>query len=592
MNRYFGMGLGLGCLGLFLCLSPLHARSLIQMSTLAERTQWKQTGRYEEVLRLCDRFQLAYPKQVRCTRFGTTPEGRPMVALVASGDGTLTPKLAARRHRTVVLAQGAIHAGECDGKDAGFYVLEDLLATHPEVGQDLLKKVTFVFVPVFNVDGHERFGPHNRPNQVGPEEMGWRVTSHNLNLNRDYAKAESPEMGAMLGLLDAWDPILYADLHVTDGAQFQHQIALITQPQRDARPALIAEASKLGKEVQARLEAKKRLPLLFYPEFRSEDDPASGFEGDATPLRFAHGYWGLRNRLAILVETHSWKDYATRVGATIETVQALLELAARDGSAWRRAADEADREGEGLAGKTVPLSFEAGTNSHPIEFQGFAYKREKSEISGGTMITYDPSKAEVWHVPYFDEMLPKVQAVAPERGYWIPPAHAMWMEEKLRLHGVSYRHITKSSELEVETFRSLEPELSAKSFEGRQALSLKGSWKKGETRQIPAGSLFVPIAQKNSRLAVHLFEPDSRDSFLAWGFFNAHFERKEYMEPYVAESVAREMLAKDPAVKAEFERRLRDDAEFAKSPEKRLEFFYRRHPSWDERQGLYPIFRQ
>jgi hypothetical protein len=64
------------------------------------------------------------------------------------------------------------------------------------------------------------------------------------------------------------------------------------------------------------------------------------------------------------------------------------------------------------------------------------------------------------------------------------------------------------------------------------------------------------------------------------------------MENYVTEAVARQMLARDAALKAEFERRLRDDAAFAGSPAARLEFFYRRHPSWDERYGLYPVYRK
>jgi hypothetical protein len=87
-----------------------------------------------------------------------------------------------------------------------------------------------------------------------------------------------------------------------------------------------------------------------------------------------------------------------------------------------------------------------------------------------------------------------------------------------------------------------------------------------------------------------LLEPLAPDSLLAWGRFNNAFERKEYMEDYVAESVAREMM-RDPAVKAEFERRLREDKAFSDDPAARLEFFYRRHPSWDERYRLYPVLR-
>jgi hypothetical protein len=78
---------------------------------------------------------------------------------------------------------------------------------------------------------------------------------------------------------------------------------------------------------------------------------------------------------------------------------------------------------------------------------------------------------------------------------------------------------------------------------------------------------------------------------LAWGYFNNAFERKEYMEDYVAEDVAREMLARDPALRERFERRLKEDAIFAADPQARLEFFYRLHTAWDEDYGLYPVLR-
>jgi hypothetical protein len=99
----------------------------------------------------------------------------------------------------------------------------------------------------------------------------------------------------------------------------------------------------------------------------------------------------------------------------------------------------------------------------------------------------------------------------------------------------------------------------------------------------------VPIAQPRGLLVMQLMEPTAPDSFAAWGFFNAAFEQKEYMEAYVAEEVARAML-EDPAVKAEFDEALEDEA-FASSPQKRLEWFYRRHASWDERRDLVPVFR-
>ena len=98
---------------------------------------------------------------------------------------------------------------------------------------------------------------------------------------------------------------------------------------------------------------------------------------------------------------------------------------------------------------------------------------------------------------------------------------------------------------------------------------------------------FRPLA----RLAMSLLEPTAADSLAAWGFFNACFELKESFEPYVAEQIAREMLARDPQCAAEFEAKLANEPAFAGSPAARLEFFSRRHESWDERYNLYPIFR-
>src|SRR6185436_19759709 len=130
-----------------------------------------------------------------------------------------------------------------------------------------LARVTVVFVPIFNVDGHERFGPNNRPNQVGPEEMGWRTTAQNLNLNRDYTKADAPEMQAMLRLLGDWDPILYADLHVTDGAQFEHDVSLSVTPTLAGDEELKRAGVSLRDELLRRLTAQGSLPIAFYPDF-------------------------------------------------------------------------------------------------------------------------------------------------------------------------------------------------------------------------------------------------------------------------------------------------------------------------------------
>ena len=110
---------------------------------------------------------------------------------------------------------------------------------------------------------------------------------------------------------------------------------------------------------------------------------------------------------------------------------------------------------------------------------------------------------------------------------------------------------------DVETFRADKATFGAGSLESHQRLTLEGGWKP-EARALAKGTLFVPIAQPKARLVMAMFEPQAPDSMLAWGAFNNAFERKEYMEEYVAEDVARELMAADPALAAPFQGQARD----------------------------------
>ena len=292
----------------------------------------------------------------------------------------------------------------------------------------------------------------------------------------------------------------------------------------------------------------------------------------------------------MLVETHSWKDYATRVRITHDAIVALLEQVRDRGAQWRSDADAADARATRLAGSTVPLEWKPTDKVRMIDFQGYAYTRSPSDVSGALMTHYDETTPQVWHVPMRDEMVPAHSAVAPGAGYIVPAAWASVVEPRLRAQGLAYRRLDGAlPQAAVQAWRATRFEFARQSFEGHQRLVAEGAWKP-EPRDVPAGSLFVPIAQPKARLLMGLLEPEAPDSLLQWGYFNNAFEQKEYMEGYVAEEVARGML-EDPAVKAEFDKRLREDKAFAASPRQRLQFFARRHPSWDEQLGMYPVLR-
>jgi hypothetical protein len=569
--------------------SLVLAAAAIDLTTFAERSAYARTGRYDEVISLCADFERAFRGKAACLRWGTSPEGRPLLALAASEDGVLGAAAARKKGRPAIVLQGGIHAGEIDGKDAGFRVLWDTL--EGRVAPGVLRAVTVVFIPVLNADGHERFSRWNRPNQRGPEEMGWRTTAQNLNLNRDYAKAEAPEMQALLALLLDWDPVLYVDLHATDGAKFRHDVSITTDPAEMPAAPLRELARKLRGEVVRALAEQGHLPIEFYPAFVEDDDPASGFAVGSAPPRLSTPYWGWRDRLGLLVETHSWRTYPERVRATQDTLDAILERAREDAAAWRAAARAADAAQRDVGGTEVALAFAAGETRRTIDFLGYAYRREPSSISGTTRIVYDESQPATWQVPLVTDTEAVAVVRAPRAGYLVAPAHAALFRDKLTRHGFRTLAVARERKgVPVEVFETATVEFEALPYEGRQRVKVRGAWTR-EARDVPAGSLFVPVAQPAARLLIHLLEPVAPDSLVAWGFVNAVFEQKEYIESYVVEELAGAMLREDPALREEFVGRLAADPAFARSPKQRLEFFYRRSPYWDSRKDVVPILR-
>jgi murein tripeptide amidase MpaA len=550
--------------------------------TRAERTRFEETSRYEETLEDCRRLERGSP-WIKVTSFGTSPEGRQLILVIASKDRAFDPRAAARTGKPVVLIQAGIHAGEIDGKDAGLMLLRDI-TTGAEKG--LLDRAILLFLPIYNVDGHERFGPYNRINQNGPREAGWRTTSRNLNLNRDYVKADAVETRAWLSLFTSWLPDLVIDCHVTDGADYQYDITYWDETSPNS-PAPVREwmARTTAGAVVPELSAGGHKPAMYV--FLADDtDPSAGFAVAPPAPRFSTSYAALQNRAAFLIETHMLKDYGTRVRATYDTLRALLRAVNEDGAALKSAVLRAD-DLAAAPGGTVGLTWKVEPSRHAETFRGFAWRREPSEVSGTMRIIYEKSPIEI-PVDRLGDLAPAVEVVRPA-AYLVPQ---QWTEavDRLRVHGLRLERLTASVTLTVDGYRLSDPEWEARPFEGRHQVTYKTETLTGIQREFPAGTIVVPMDQRASAVAAHLLEPQGPDSLVAWGFLDAIFEQKEYGEAYVVEDLARRMLTNDKALRAEFEARLMDP-NFASSSRQRLDFFFRRSPWWDDRIGLYPIWR-
>jgi len=571
--------------------------------TPAELSDYRTTPRYAETVSYLRRLVTAAPRTLRLETFGRTGEGRDLVVVVASKDGVFEPAALHKADRPIVLVQNSIHAGEMDGKDASLALLRDMVITKQKAG--LLERAALVVIPIYNADGHERFGAFNRINQNGPEESGWRTQALNLNLNRDYMKAEAPETRAFLRLWNRWLPDLFVDTHVTDGADFQYDTTYGLDTGPDIFPAQAEWKRKaLAPFIESSVGAAGHV-VSAYLNFKDDTDPSQGLTIGQDVPRFSTGYVNLQNRPALLLETHMLKDYRTRVLGSYEFLRAVLEVVNRDAArlvAMNREADAATIATGRRYDPTArfPLRLESDGSTEPFVFHGYKSTVTQSDVSGGRRIEYGREPIDMT-VPR-QTTLRVTLSVAPPLAYLVP---AQWTPviDVLRAHGLRVQKTARDWQGEVDTYRCDGVKWLDRPFEGRQVLFSPGeggsrSKASGgdcvparETMSFPAGSAVVRLDQRAARVAIHWLEPQAPDSAMTWGFFNAVFEQKEYAEAYVMETIARDMLAKDARLREEFERRLAEDKDFAASPESRLAFFYRRSPWWDRRVGLYPVGR-
>jgi hypothetical protein len=405
-------------------------------------------------------------------------------------------------------------------------------------------------------------------------------------------KADTPETRAWLRLWNEWQPDLFIDCHVTDGADYRCNITYhhehhtgvdseVVEWERDVFSGKVAPATEAAGNV-----------ISWYLEFIDNRDLTLGTRDFNGSPRFSTGYAPARNRPGILIETHMLKDYGSRVIGTYDFLRAALEEVNRDPERLRtlvRAADERIV----AAGKTFeptrsyPLDFELTEEVTLFDLKAFQYETEHSDISDDLRVVYGHEPLDLT-VPMY-QTFRVTKAVAPPLSYVVP---VQWPNviDVLKAHGLEIKTLALAASIEVESYRFTNVAWPHGPFEGHHMPSFDVE-RTLETRVFPAGSAIVPMAQPAARVILNLLEPEAPDSLVRWGFFNAIFEEKEYAEHYILETLAREMMAHDPALQQEFEQMLAQDAKFAASPSERLRFFYKRSPYWDPQMNLYPVGR-
>lgn len=566
-------------------LNPAFSQ-FVDWETAYEKSGNQQTPRYDETIRYCK--QLAYNSDyIRYTSFGTSPQGRELPLLIVSTDKCFSVEEAKKTNKAVILIQAAIHAGEPDGKDAGMLLLRDLLINQQDT--QIFQHVVVLFIPIFNVDGHENWSRYNRINQNGPSEMGFRTTAQNLNLNRDFLKAESPEMKAWLTLFHTWMPDFFIDCHTTDGADYQYEITYGMEVSGNMDPGLTTWQKESFIPEMTQFMEGKNMPVFPYVQFRRWHDPRSGLRSGAASPITSTGYVALLNRPALLIETHMLKSYKKRVESTYQLLKFSISFVNENYAELKTKISQADlRASEKMFRKNpFPVKYKISMDdSTSIKFKGIDYEVIPSDLTGHPWFKYGTDKKD-FQLSWFNKSVPEISVKLPE-AYFIPPEWTSIIG-LLDLHHIRYMKLSEPIYQEFESYEFPEVEWAKRPYEGRLQLSLKQVNSIEELRLLPVGTVIVPIEQSRARLIAWLLEPQSEGSLISWGFFNTIFEQKEYAETYVIEKMARDMIRDDKKLKQEFEEKMKSDPEFAGDHWAITNWFYQHTPYYDHRINKYPI---
>jgi hypothetical protein len=514
---------------------------------------------------------------------GPTDAGFPLHLALISDQGYTTVGQAQKDGKLIILINNGIHPGEPDGIDASMLLAKEIVSGTIS----LPASVVLAIIPVYNIGGCLRRSAHYRVDQEGPDEFGSRGNSQNLDLNRDFIKLDSKEAFSFCAIYQECDPAIFVDNHVSNGADYQHVMTLLT-----------SQYSKLGGSMGTYLHETfepalyasmktKGYDLIPYVNIGG-DKPEKGWNEFWDSPRYTSGYATLWNSFAFVPETHMLKPYPQRVASTKALMECFISFAGANAATIRSLREETKKRISNAT--SLPISWRLDKSRHTnYTFKGYESGTKPSAISGQPRLFYDRSKPFTATVPVYGYYTPE-RIISTPKAYVIPQG---WWKviERLQINGIRMRRLSQDSTFEVETYRIEDYSTAARPYEGHHANSnVKVSWQK-QTLTFLKGDWYIPLDQPGNRFLMETLEPQAEDSYFAWNFFDAILGQKEGYSAYVFEDKAAAYLQTQPDLKKQLEQRVATDSSFAKSGRAQLDFIYKNSPWYEPDHNRYPVFR-
>ncbi|MGY6562159.1 MAG: M14 family zinc carboxypeptidase [Luteibaculaceae bacterium] len=529
----------------------------------------------------------AQHSNAKLIEIGNTDENLPLHAyLFASKKEALSQYNKPNENRLTILINNGIHPGEPAGIDASLqlaYSLQEnfdqFLEEHPNT--------LLAIIPTFNVGGTINRGCCSRANQVGPEEYGYRGNSKNLDLNRDFAKADALETRALQDFFTQLNPDFFIDNHTTNGADYPYVMTFIS-PQYDMAGKILGRAVKdwvnpfIFKYMQ-----EKQVPTQYYISVFGKD-PKLGFDGTGSTPRYAAGFTNLFRTFSFLTEGHMLKTYPERVEATIHFMEAILALGSAEKEKIKRIRNRALQYD--LAAKYYTTNWEVRRDTFSLlPFSGYEMVKEPSQVTGLQRRKFRQDMPFDTVVPYYT-FYKAVDSVSIPDYYIVPFAHQDVIE-RLKAVNIQYEEFKEPKTVTGNFYTITNFQLESRPYEGRVLLKYLEYAENLATVHYAAGSIKIPTKQPAKRYIIEMLEPKAPDSFLRWGFFNGWLQQKEWFSDYLFEDIAAELLASDAQLRTDFEAEKLNNPDLANNSWAQLYFIYKRSPYHSESVFRYPVAR-
>ncbi|RYD99502.1 MAG: hypothetical protein EOP50_04260 [Sphingobacteriales bacterium] len=586
-----------------ICQSKTHRKAPASLfpATRYDTSKGRQTPTYSEIIDFWKRLDAASP-QVKLLEMGPADAGHPLHLVLVSADGDFDIASLKKKKRNIILINNGIHPGEPDGIDASMQLARELSGLHgnginlndhaspgklpkSKAERPLPQNVVLAIIPVYNIGGALNRSPWYRVDQDGPHEKGSRGNSQNLDLNRDFIKADSKEALSFARIFRMLDPDIFIDNHVSNGADYQHVMTLLSTQHNKLGGALGEYLNSRFEPALYSLMKAKGFDLVPYVNHWGDDTPDKGWPEFFDGPRYSSGYSTLWNSFGFVPETHMLKPYPDRVAATKALMECFIAYTAMHGaeiSALRKAA--------GAPKGSYPLAWKWDrSKKSEITFKGYASGTKPSAISGQSRLYYDRTKPYELKIPFFNTYIDTLQVTRP-KAYLVPQG---WWKviERLQANGIRMERLARDTQLSVEAYR-IESYVSApRPYEGHHPNSKVQVSKRTVVQSFRKGDWFISTDQPGARFLVEVLEPQGEDSYFAWNFFDPILAQKEGYSDYVFEETALTWLEAHPDVKKELEAKKAADPAFAKNGAAQLDFIYRRSPYYEPGHMQYPVYR-